>query len=306
MMSTQFNVIPESALASGAGSYNEISVARRFYWLVKREVWESRSVYIAPLAVAAVILLGYFVSAINLPARMRAASGMTPMAQGDMFAQTFGTAAMALMATTLVVAAFYCLDALHGERRDRSILFWKSLPVSDSMTVLSKATIPLFLLPLLTFLITVALQICMLLLSAAILLAGGQRVAMLSHLNLGITWIALLNHLVVGHGLYYAPFYGWFLLVSAWARRGTFLWAVLPPLAIGVLEKILFNTSHFGDLIGNRFGIGGSATSGKATGMLAMIADSPTLSSPGLWIGLILTALFLFAAMQLRRRQGPV
>jgi ABC-2 type transport system permease protein len=306
MMSTQFNVTPESALASGAGSYNEISVARRFYWLVKREVWESRSVYIAPLAVAAVILLGYFVSAINLPARMRAASGMTPMAQGDMFAQTFGTAAMALMATTLVVAAFYCLDALHGERRDRSILFWKSLPVSDSMTVLSKATIPLFLLPLLTFLITVALQICMLLLSAAILLAGGQSLAMLSHLNLGITWIALLNHLVVGHGLYYAPFYGWFLLVSAWARRGTFLWAVLPPLAIGVLEKILFNTSHFGDLIGNRFGIGGSATSGKATGMLAMIADSPTLSSPGLWIGLILTALFLFAAMQLRRRQGPV
>jgi len=305
-MSTQSNAIPQSALASGAGSYNEISVARRFYWLVKREVWESRSIYIAPLAVAAVILLGYFVSAISLPARMREASGMTPMAQGDMFAQTFGTAAMALMATTLVVAAFYCLDALHGERRDRSILFWKSLPVSDSMTVLSKATIPLFLLPLLTFLITVALQICMLLLSAAILLAGGQRLAMLSHLNLGITWIALLNHLVVGHGLYYAPFYGWFLLVSAWARRGTFLWAVLPPLAIGVLEKILFNTSHFGDLIGDRFGIGGSATSGKATGMLAMIADSPTLSSPGLWIGLILTALFLFAAMQLRRRQGPV
>jgi ABC-2 type transport system permease protein len=305
MMSTQSNAIPQSALASGAGSCKEISVARRFYWSVKREVWESRSIYLAPLAVGGVILLGFFVSMIHLPAKMRASPGMTPLDRGEILAQTFGFAALALMATTLVVAAFYCLDALHGERRDRGILVWKSLPVSDLMSVLSKATIPLLLLPLLTFLITVALQICMLLLSAAILLVGGQSLAMLTHLRLGMTWIALLNHLVVGHGLYYAPFYGWFLFVSAWARRGTFLWAVLPPLAIGVLEKILFNTSHLGDLIGDRFGIGGSSST-KATSMFAMIADSPTLSSPGLWIGLVITALFLFAAVQLRRRQGPV
>ena len=303
-MSTQSNAIPQSALASGAGNCNQISIARRVYWSVKREVWESRSIYIAPLAVAAVILLGFFVSAIRLPAKVREASGMTPLQLGDMFAQPYDIAALALMAVTLVVAAFYCLDALHGERRDRSILFWKSLPVSDLMTVLSKATIPLLLLPLITFLITVALHVSMLLLSAAILLVSGQSLAILSHLRLGIRWIALLYHLLIGHGLYYAPFYGWFLLVSAWARRGTFLWAVLPPLAIGVLEKILFNTSHFGELIGDRFGIGGSNS--KASGMFAMIADSSGLSSPGLWIGLLLTAIFLFAAVQLRRRQGPV
>ena len=303
-MSTQSNAIPQSALASGAGNCNQISLARRVYWSVKREVWESRSIYIAPLAVAAVILLGFFVSAIRLPAKVREASGMTPLQLGDMFAQPYDIAALALMAVTLVVAAFYCLDALHGERRDRSILFWKSLPVSDLMTVLSKATIPLLLLPLITFLITVALHVSMLLLSAAILLVSGQSLAILSHLRLGIRWIELLYHLLIGHGLYYAPFYGWFLLVSAWARRGTFLWAVLPPLAIGVLEKILFNTSHFGELIGDRFGIGGSNS--KASGMFAMIADSSGLSSPGLWIGLLLTAIFLFAAVQLRRRQGPV
>ena len=303
-MSTQSNAIPQSALASGAGNCNQISIARRVYWSVKREVWESRSIYIAPLAVAAVILLGFFVSAIRLPAKVREASGMTPLQLGDMFAQPYDIAALVLMAVTLVVAAFYCLDALHGERRDRSILFWKSLPVSDLMTVLSKATIPLLLLPLITFLITVALHVSMLLLSAAILLVSGQSLALLSHLRLGIRWIELLYHLLIGHGLYYAPFYGWFLLVSAWARRGTFLWAVLPPLAIGVLEKILFNTSHFGELIGDRFGIGGSNS--KASGMFAMIADSSGLSSPGLWIGLLLTAIFLFAAVQLRRRQGPV
>ncbi|MGE5084636.1 MAG: ABC transporter permease, partial [Acidobacteriota bacterium] len=179
MMSTQSNAIPQSALASGAGNCNQISIARRVYWSVKREVWESRSIYIAPLAVAAVILLGFFVSAIRLPAKVREASGMTPLQLGDMFAQPYDIAALALMAVTLVVAAFYCLDALHGERRDRSILFWKSLPVSDLMTVLSKATIPLLLLPLITFLITVALHVSMLLLSAAILLVSGQSLAIL-------------------------------------------------------------------------------------------------------------------------------
>jgi ABC-2 type transport system permease protein len=300
-MSTQSNAMPESAVGSRATRCDDISAARRFYWSIKREVWESRSLYIAPLAVTGIFLLGFLVRANHLLADARGAATLD--LQGATFVQTFDFAALALMAATLLVAVFYCLDALHGERRDRSILFWKSLPVSDLTTVLSKASIPLIILPLITFLITVALHCIMLLASVAVLLAGGQSLAMLGHLSLGLTWTELLYHLVVGHGFFYAPFYGWFLLVSAWARRGTFLWAVLPPLVVGVLEKILFNTSHFATLIGSRFGLGGQ---NKATGIAAMIGDVPALSSPGLWIGMFLTALFLFAAVQLRRRQGPV
>ena len=303
-MSTQSNAIPESAVGSQATRFDEISTARRMYWSIKREVWESRSLYIAPLAVAGIFLLGFLVRASHLLTEARGSA--TPEVQGAMLAQTFDFAALALMGTTLLVAVFYCLDALHGERRDRSILFWKSLPVSDVMTVLSKTSIPLLILPVVTFLITVALQCVMLLVSGAVLLAGGQSLAKLGHLSLGMRWIILLYHLVVGHGLYYAPFYGWFLLVSAWARRGAFLWAVLPPMALGVLEKILFNTSHFASLVESRLGLGGQMSSSKATGVSAMILDVPALSNPGLWIGLLLTALFLFAAVQLRRRQGPV
>ena len=97
------------------------------------------------------------------------------------------------------------------------------------------------------------------------------------------------------------------LLAGTRAVMGALLlWAVLPPLTIGVLEKILFNTSHFGSLIGDYFGMNTHAAKGAATSAFAMIAESPSLSSPGLWIGLLLTALFLFAAVQLRRRQGPV
>ena len=75
----------------------------------------------------------------------------------------YDIAAMMLIFTAFIVGVFYCLDALHGERRDRSILFWKSLPVSDLTTLLSKATIPLIVLPLVTFAIIVATQVVMLL-----------------------------------------------------------------------------------------------------------------------------------------------
>src|SRR5207245_2315921 len=103
-----------------------------------------------------------------------------------------------------------CLDALHGERRDRSILFWKSLPVSDLTTVLSKASIPLVVLPLLTFTITVAMQLIMLLLSSAVLLGSGLNVATLwTQLSFVQMSLLLLYHLMTVHALWPAPIYGW-------------------------------------------------------------------------------------------------
>ena len=100
---------------------------------------------------------------------MRAALALNPMQQRNLIEKPYDFAALLIMVTTFIVGVFYCLDALYGERRDRSILFWKSLPVSDLTTVLSKASIPLVILPLLTFAITVATQWIMLLLSTAVL-----------------------------------------------------------------------------------------------------------------------------------------
>src|SRR6266704_6630884 len=88
-------------------------------------------------------------------------------------------AAALIMGTAFIVGIFYSLDALYGERRDRSILFWKSLPVSDLTTVLAKLTVPLFVLPLLSFAITVVTQLIMLLVSSAILLGSGLKIATL-------------------------------------------------------------------------------------------------------------------------------
>ena len=134
------------------------------------------------------------------------------------------------MGTALIVGIFYSLDALYGERRDRSILFWKSLPVSDLTTVLSKLTIPLVVLPLLSFAISLATQFIMLLLSSVILLGSGVSIATLwTEVSFFHVSLVLLYHLLTVHGLWYAPIYGWLLLVSAWAPRAPFIWAVLPP-----------------------------------------------------------------------------
>lgn len=311
-MNSQSNAMPE-ALGAQRVAPATMPWTRTFYWSVRRELWENRSIYIAPLAAASVVLAGFLISLIRLPAKMRALSVLDSMQQRSAIQQHYMMAAGLLMATGMIVGVFYCLDALYGERRDRSILFWKSVPVSDLTTVLSKAIIPLFVLQLLVAMITIATHTIMLLLSSVVLLGNGQSVAMLwTH----VPWLQLsfllLYHLVILHGLWHAPFYGWFLLVSSWARRAPFVWAVLPPLAIGIVEKIAFNTSYFGGLL--LYQLGGSAAMGGASEgsghapmeMLGHFEPGTLLSTPGLWIGLVVTALFLAAAVRVRRYRGPI
>jgi len=284
---------------------------RLLYWSVRRELWENRSIYLAPLGVAAVFLCGFLISLTTLPARTRAALALDPMQQHKALEQPYIFAALLIMGTAFFVGAFYCLDALYGERRDRSILFWKSLPVSDLTTVLAKASIPIVILPLLSFAITVVTQLVMLLLSSAVLLASGLGVAALwRQVPLFHMSLMLLYHLVTVHGIWYAPIFGWLLLVSAWARRAAFLWAVLPPFAIGVVERMAFNTSHFANLLMRRLA-GPEPLPVKAPGRAAMDplahADPGVfLSAPGLWIGLVLAAVFLAAAVRLRRYREPI
>ena len=283
-----------------------MTATRPLYWSIRRELWENRSIYIAPLAVAGVALLGFSLSSIvgiwEPPLRLNPAQPQAP----------YDLAAGLMMLTGIVVSVFYCLDALHGERRDRSILFWKSLPVSDATTVLAKASIPLVILPLLTVAITVAMQWFMLLLSSVVVLVSGLSVATLwANLPfLRMSWL-LLYHVLTAHALWPAPIYCWLLLVSGWPRRATFLWAALPLLAIAGVEQIAFHTWHFANMVWSRL-IGASSTVASTspemfpTDPMTHIALGSFLSSPGLWIGLAVAAVFLAAAVRLRRYQGPI
>jgi ABC-2 type transport system permease protein len=285
---------------------------RPLYWSVRREIWENRSFYIAPLIVAGVVLFGFLISTIGMPERRRAALLLDPAHQRAAIEAPYDVAAMMLLLTAFIVGVFYCLDALYGERRDRSILFWKSLPVSDRTTVLSKASIPLVVLPLLTFAIIVATQLMILLLSTAVLLPSGLSATTWPHLPLFQIWLVLPYGLITV-ALWHAPIYAWLLLVSGWVRRAAFLWAVLPLFAIGVLEKIAFNTTYFALLLRYRL-IGGftqafvipAKGSVPAGGPLTQITPWKFLSTPGLWIGLAFAAAFLAAAVRLRRSRGPI
>jgi len=304
-MNTQSNAMPESFDSQGIAP-TAVSATRPLYWSVRRELWENRSIYLAPLAVAVVVLFGFLIASIG-----RAMSIPDPARRITVLAEPNNFAALVIMGTAFIVGVFYCLEALHGERRDRSILFWKSLPVSDLMTVLSKASIPLVVIPLFSFALTVATQLIMLLLGTAVVWGSGVRVATLwTQVPLFQMSLMLLYHLLAVHVLWYAPIYGWLLLVSAWARRAVFLWAALPWLAIGIVEKIAFRTSHFATWLSYRFSgdmAGGSFPADNLSmDPLMHLTPGKFLSTPGLWIGLAFFAACIIAAARLRRHQGPI
>src|SRR5204862_3915760 len=200
---------------------------------------------------AAVQVFGFAISTIGLAERRRAVLLLDPAHQRAAIEQPYDLAAMMMIFTVFIVGVFYCLDALHGERRDRSILFWKSLPVSDLISVLSKASIPLVILPLVTFVIIIATQFVMLLWSSVVLLTSGLAGTTWTRFNLLAESLILL-YSFIALALWHAPIYGWLLLVSGWARRATFLWAVLPLLAITIFETITFKTTHFIRMLGHR------------------------------------------------------
>ncbi|MCU1303184.1 MAG: hypothetical protein JWQ87_3468 [Candidatus Sulfotelmatobacter sp.] len=310
-MNTQSNPMTES-LASAVAAPTPMLATRPFYWSVRRELWENRSIYLAPLGVAAVFLFGFLISAIHLPGKMRAMSLIDPAQQRELIAMPYDIVAGLMMFLTMLVNVFYCADALYGERRDRSILFWKSLPVSDLTTVLAKASIPLVVVPLVAWAIAVGVQWLMLLLSSAVLLGSGLSVSALwTQLSFFRMSLLLLYHLLTAHTLWPAPIYCWLLLVSGWARRATLLWAVLPVVAIAGLEAIVFHTWYFVTLVGAR--LIGSAPERNfpspdifPTNPMTHITPGHFLGSPSLWIGLALSAAFLAGAVRLRRYQGPI
>ena len=279
-----------------------VSAWRQFCWSVRREIWENRSIYLVPLGVAVLIVIATAINVMHMAPRLHTAP-LDPGEQHPAVEAPFIFASLLLMFSTMVVSVFYSVDALYGERRDRSVLFWKSMPVSDAVTVLAKLSIPMLVLPLITFAVTFVTQLLMLLLG---LIGGG--VGLWTHLGLLQMWWGELFHLVAFHGIWWAPFWGWFLLSSAWARRAPLLWAALPPLVIGFGEKIAFGTSHFANWLMFRF-VGGmnGPPQGQpmSTGMLMSQSPLGFFINFHLWTGLAMCAVCLFAAMRLRRSRGP-
>jgi ABC-2 type transport system permease protein len=216
----------------------------------------------------------------------------------------------------IFVGSFYLLDCLYAERKDRSILFWKSLPVSDGLTVSSKLLVGLVIVPLGVF----ALALVAHLVFSAIL---GARVA-LGSLHPVFTWStyewlrteAVMLFVTLLTVLWWAPIAGYLLLVSAWVRRGPILWATLPFVLGPVLEWVAFGTRHLQDFINYRvFGMWGILGVEHAVGIivskhgphhpvgtaLEVLDFRGALTAIDLWLGLAAAAALWYAAIRVRR-----
>jgi ABC-2 type transport system permease protein len=308
-MNSPSNFTPQSSV--NAQPVTSVPESRQLYWCIRRELWEYRSIYVAPLAVAGVYLLGFLMYLHKLPDAVRGAMQYSPERPHQDLLPPFDFAAAAIMGTAFLVGMLYCLDSLHAERRDRSILFWKSLPLSDLTTVLGKACIPLLVLPMICWTLTLALQGVMLLLSTVVLSANGISPTNLwNQVGFFKSGFLLFYHLFTVHVLWYAPIYAFLMLVSAWARRTPLLWAVLPITALSIFEHAVFHTSYLAHSVLGRFGGGPEMDPTTMSGGFPFhgglhITPFHFLMSPGLWIGLLVAAAFLVAAARIRRNREP-
>jgi ABC-2 type transport system permease protein len=225
---------------------------KTFYWLVKREFWEHRGSFLwAPIITGGVMLLltlmGLVTSEVFRARRGVQVNGIDfntiTAHMGPDALQTIGKAldAIILMPIVLIgivmflVVFFYCLGSLYDDRRDRSILFWKSLPISDRDTVLSKAFCATVLVPAIAIVTSVVTGLLIMIMMAITASLHGanlwQMLWTLPHpFNIAASMISCIPLYVV----WALPTVGWLMLCSAWARNKPFLWALIIPIGSGI------------------------------------------------------------------------
>ena len=297
--------------------------------LLRRELWEHRAILVTPVVVAVLILAalllpvlaGTFgnVSIDGLPDHLE---DLTPEKTRAVWTVAGAGLAFPFELAMVLVTTFYLLDCLYAERKDRSILFWKSLPVSDAEVVLSKLITAVVVIPAVTMAVFAVTSFAGWGITAGFLSSLGDEGSMLvAGPGSVIQGIVLAAYLFAAQAVWYLPFYGWLLLVSAFANRALLLWATLPPLALMWLERAGLGTNEFAELLGHRslgfleaglhteqaadvtrLGDGDTSIAIEATGNVWPLFDPVgLLTSPGLWAGIVVAAGFVAAAIWLRR-----
>ncbi|HTT06358.1 MAG TPA: hypothetical protein VMF64_13845 [Steroidobacteraceae bacterium] len=284
-----------------------------FLMQMRREIWEHRSLWIAPLLVGLLLLV-----AVATVGRIQFYQGPArPAAANSPFElMLLGWGVPFYLAAGIVIVV-YLLDCLYGERRDRSILFWRSMPVSDTQTVLAKLLVGLVVVPLGTYLLAAVTS----LVASAILalrhhvLVNGQ----LAPLWDAATWLHM--QLLMLYGLtvlllWYAPYAAYLMLASVWARRSPYAWAFVPPVLLAMFENIIFGTRYLGGVVERGFNqvlrlafnlnrqfaytLGDQLPTPRAAPANGGGA-SVLLTSPQMWLGLLAAALMLLLVIRLRR-----
>lgn len=279
----------------------------KYALLVRREFWEHRTLWLAPAVVALLIvilpLFGNF--------SFGRGGGLT-VSQPDMppaMLSYFSTVLLVGLAGVLgvvagIVSLVYLLDCLFAERRDRSILFWKSLPVSDAQTVLTKLGVALVLMPLLT-LVLVLLAYCLLAGLLSLRYEHLRGAFGLANFGRGLTLVPQLAASWAYFALWFAPVAAWLMLASVFAKRAPLVYAVLPPVVLSLLERLLLDSSHIDRFIASRL-------RPEMPVIPRLDPTNPLLSpagpdwirqlgDPDLWLGLAAAAVMVYIVIRVRR-----
>ncbi len=342
----------DATLPAASRSIAPTHPTHKFKLLLKREFWEHKGGFLwAPLIAGGIsLVLTLMAIIVGVVAANRAADAGTleldgvnvsgldlaqltqRMSPQDMaeFAEGINFSLILGSGWPFVVLAFvvffYCLGALYDERKDRSVLFWKSLPLSDTQTVLSKVASAVVVAPVLAVAASIATMfVFMAMISIVVLLHGGNPWTLIwgpaSPLQIiagHVAWIPV-------YALWAMPTVGWLLLCSVWARSKPFLWAIMLPLFSGIvvswfglmkvfdLDASWFWANVVGRLLLGTFPLVDLAyrddmqapMSGDAPDrvMDALSAGNQlaSLATPDIWIGVIAGAAMIFAAIRLRR-----
>ena len=298
--------------------------------LIRREVWEHRSVYVTPIAIAVIMTLVSVAGMVTVSAFDRevelaifGASSIAGDAERKAALTVFflGTSWIFLLALAILIT-FYALDSLYAERKDKSVLFWRSLPVTDAETVLSKLLTAVVVIPLVTVAAIIVTHLVNLVISSIWLAINGGDAGHLiwGSVPLLDNWMAALI-VTLASVIWMSPFVGWFLLVSAYAKRSPILLAIMPLVVIPLIEWIFFRSAVFAEIV---FGRGGMLplfhgmdleryfdedrmrVDEGAVSLLAHLDLAGFLGNPSLWAGLLVCGLFTTGAVYLRRYRGEV
>ena len=293
--------------------------------LVKREFWEHRSIYVTPLAIASIVTLSVLAMLVfasgfakELDLAIFGASNIAGEGEREAALTAFfvGTSWLFLVALA-VLTVFYCLDSLYGERKDKSILFWRSMPVTDAETVLSKLITATVIIPAVAVLGIIATHIVNLIITSIwVSMKGGDAGLLIwGSVPLIDNWVAAFI-VVMASGIWMSPFIAWFLFVSGWTKRSPLLMAFLPLMLVPTLEYWVLRTHLIWDAIQGRFdqlplfkGIDIETlfddsefiANADAVSLLAYVDVGKFFASPHMWAGLVVCGLFITAAIYVRR-----
>jgi ABC-2 type transport system permease protein len=306
-----------SAVAPPTSTIAAHSVLKTMTVLVRREFWEHRSLWITPLIVAGLMVLTAFPIHIgDMQFGEHGPDFTTPETRLSAFTLMIWAQTVPQYLVMSIVANFYLMDCLYTERKDRSILFWKSLPVSDAMTVISKLLVGLVVVPLGVYLTAMVSGALFQTIWASRVAAGSLPAVAVAWDT--VAWLkvqGLMLYCLIVCMLWFAPLAAALVLISAWVRKNVFLWTTLPLLIAIIMERIAFGTRYVVHLLEYRtwgiwdaLGVNPTPPEGMGQGRLVSLADlfdnvgmGKAFLNIDLWLGLAVAAALVFAAIRIRR-----